>query len=157
MQQFSGISFLWATFSLAILGVIYTLAYFLLTLKIAKDAEADYLYKSLNGMINESVTKAEYTGLFTQKHKPRKFLYIALGSFFILASTWPIMAIISYLLECLYQFTGQNRVFEPGFLVWQFCIFFGIILSWSCAAYCIVTLYYKRATGPLVNKKGSNK
>jgi hypothetical protein len=57
MQQFSGISFLWATFSLAILGVIYTLAYFLLTHKIAKDAEADYLYKSLNGMINESVTK----------------------------------------------------------------------------------------------------
>lgn len=75
MQQFSGISFLWATFSLAILGVIYALAYFLLTHKVSKDAEADYLYKSLNGMINKSITKAEYTGLFTKKHKPRKFLY----------------------------------------------------------------------------------
>ena len=157
MQQFSGISFLWATFALAILGVTYAVAYFLLTYKVLKDAEADYLYKSLNDMIDKSITKAEYTRLFIKKHKPRKFLYIASGSFFILVSTWPIMAIISYLLECLYQLTGRSRVFEPGFLVWQFCIFFGIILSWAFTAYCIVTLYYKRATAPLVYKKGCNK
>ena len=48
MQQFSGISFLWATFALAIMGVTYAVAYFLLTYKVLKDAEADYLYKSLN-------------------------------------------------------------------------------------------------------------
>ena len=139
------------------MGVTYAVAYVLCTCKVLKYAESDYLYKSLNDMIDKSITKVEYIRLFTKKHKPRKFLYIASGSFFILVSTWPIMAIISYLLECLYQFTGQNRVFEPGFLVWQFCIFFGIILSWSCAAYCIVTFYYKRATVPLVNKQGSNK
>ena len=51
MQQFSGISFLWATFALAIMGVTYAVAYFLLTYKVLKDAEADYLYKSLNDMI----------------------------------------------------------------------------------------------------------
>ena len=145
MQSFSGISFLWATFLLAILGTIYAFAYFLLTHKVSKDAESDYLYKTKNGMIDKSINKEDYINLFIQQHKPRKFLYIAIGSFSILILTWPIMAIISYFLECLYQFTGRNRVFEPGFLVWQFCIFFGIILSWASLAYLIVTLYYKRA------------
>lgn len=153
MQSFSGISFLWATFLLAILGTIYAFAYFLLTHKVSKDAESDYLYKTKNGMIDKSINKEDYINLFIQQHKPRKFLYIATGSFSILILTWPIMAIISYFLECLYQFTGRNRVFEPGFLVWQFCIFFGIILSWASLAYLIVTLYYKRAPNSLVFKK----
>ena len=157
MQSFSGISFLWATFLLAILGTIYALAYFLLTHKVSKDAESDYLYKTKNGMIDKSINKEDYINLFIQQHKPRKFLYIATGSFSILILTWPIMAIISYFLECLYQFTGRNRVFEPGFLVWQFCIFFGIILSWASLAYLIVTLYYKRAPNSLVFKKSEKK
>ncbi|MDC0880436.1 hypothetical protein OAP69_03560 [Hellea sp.] len=157
MQSFSGISFLWATFLLAILGTIYAFAYFLLTHKVSKDAESDYLYKTKNGMIDKSINKEDYINLFIQQHKPRKFLYIATGSFSILILTWPIMAIISYFLECLYQFTGRNRVFEPGFLVWQFCIFFGIILSWASLAYLIVTLYYKRAPNSLVFKKSEKK
>jgi len=157
MQSFSGISFLWATFLLAILGTIYAFAYFLLTHKVSKDAESDYLYKTKNGMIDKSINKEDYINLFIQQHKPRKFLYIATGSFSILILTWPIMAIISYFLECLYQFTGRNRVFEPGFLVWQFCIFFGIILSWASLAYLIVTLYYKRAPNSLVFKKSGKK
>ncbi len=157
MQSFSGISFLWATFLLAILGTIYAFAYFLLTHKVSKDAESDYLYKTKNGMIDKSINKEDYINLFIQQHKPRKFLYIAIGSFSILILTWPIMAIISYSLECLYQFTGRNRVFEPGFLVWQFCIFFGIILSWASLAYLIVTLYYKRAPNSLVFKKSEKK
>lgn len=157
MQSFSGISFLWATFLLAILGTIYAFAYFLLTHKVSKDAESDYLYKTKNGMIDKSINKEDYINLFIQQHKPRKFLYIATGSFSILILTWPIMAIISYSLECLYQFTGRNRVFEPGFLVWQFCIFFGIILSWASLAYLIVTLYYKRAPNSLVFKKSEKK
>ena len=157
MQSFSGISFLWATFLLAILGTIYAFAYFLLTHKVSKDAESDYLYKTKNGMIDKSINKEDYINLFIQQHKPRKFLYIAIGSFSILILTWPIMAIISYSLECLYQFTGRNRVFEPGFLVWQFCIFFGIILSWASLAYLIVTLYYKRAPNSLVFKKSGKK
>lgn len=157
MQSFSGISFLWATFLLAILGTIYAFAYFLLTHKVSKDAESDYLYKTKNGMIDKSINKEDYINLFIQQHKPRKFLYIAAGSFSILILTWPIMAIISYFLECLYQFTGRNRVFEPGFLVWQFCIFFGIILSWASLAYLIVTLYYKRAPNSLVFKKSEKK
>jgi len=157
MQSFSGISFLWATFLLAILGTIYAFAYFLLTHKVSKDAESDYLYKTKNGMIDKSINKEDYINLFIQQHKPRKFLYIAIGSFSILILTWPIMAIISYSLDCLYQFTGRNRVFEPGFLVWQFCIFFGIILSWASLAYLIVTLYYKRAPNSLVFKKSEKK
>jgi len=157
MQSFSGISFLWATFLLAILGTIYAFAYFLLTHKVSKDAESDYLYKTKNGMIDKSINKEDYINLFIQQHKPRKFLYIATGSFSILILTWPIMAIISYSLDCLYQFTGRNRVFEPGFLVWQFCIFFGIILSWASLAYLIVTLYYKRAPNSLVFKKSEKK
>ena len=86
MQSFSGISFLWATFLLAILGTIYAFAYFLLTHKVSKDAESDYLYKTKNGMIDKSINKEDYINLFIQQHKPRKVFIYRDRFFFILIS-----------------------------------------------------------------------
>ncbi|MDB2437305.1 hypothetical protein N9W89_01200 [Hellea sp.] len=147
MQKFEGISFLWAVALLALIGLGYGVRAIIGYRQIAKDAEQDYDYKQERGMLDGSLSREGYIKLFKRLHNPRRPAYIALGIFAILILTWPIMGLLSVLLEQLYQLSGRNRVFEPGFLVWQFSIFFGIIFSWTAIAYAIARRYHLLAPG----------
>jgi len=147
MQKFEGISFLWAVALLALIGLGYGLRAVLGYRQISRDAEEDYDYKQERGMLDGELSREGYIRVFKRLHNPRRPAYIASGIFAILVLTWPIMAALSLLLEQLYQFTDRNRVFEPGFLVWQFSIFFGIIFSWTGVAYAIARRYHLLAPG----------
>jgi len=52
-------------------------------------------------------------------------------------------------LNFIYNLSGQNRVIEPGFLVWQFFLFFGIIAVWVSIAYLAARHYHRSETGNL--------
>jgi len=147
MQNFDGISFLWAVGLLSFIGLAYGLRAFLGFLTVARDAQEDYDYKQERGMLDDRISREGYIRVFRRLHNPRRPAYIAAGIFTILILTWPIMAILSVLLEQIYQLSGRNRVFEPGFLVWQFCIFFGIIFSWTSIAYAIARRYHRLSPG----------
>lgn len=147
MKNFEGISFLWAVVLLALIGLLYSVRAYLGFRDVARDAEEDYDYKQERGMLDGRLSRESYIKLFKRLHNPRRPAYIATGIFAILILTWPIMGLLSLLLEQLYQLSGRSRVFEPGFLVWQFCIFFGIIFSWTAISYTIARRYHLRAPG----------
>jgi len=147
MQNFDGISFLWALGLLALIGAFYGLRAFLGFRNVTRDALEDYDYKQERGMLDGRLSREGYIRVFKRLHNPRRPAYIATGIFAIIFLTWPIMAALSVGLEQLYQLSGRNRVFEPGFLVWQFCIFFGIIFSWAAIAYTIARRYHLLAPG----------
>lgn len=147
MQKFDGISFLWAVALLAAIGLLYGLRAFFGYRNVSQDAIDDYDYKQERGMLDGKVSREGYIQVFKRLHNPRRPAYIAMTILAILVLTWPIMAVLSFLLELLYQVTGRNRVFEPGFLVWQFSIFFAIILSWTGIAYFMARRYHRRAPG----------
>ena len=147
MQKFDGISFLWAVALLAVIGFLYGLRAFMGYRNVSQDAVEDYDYKQERGMLDGRVSREGHIQVYKRLHNPRSPAYIAMTILAILVLTWPIMAILSFLLELLYQATGRNRVFEPGFLVWQFSIFFAIILSWTGIAYVMARRYHRRAPG----------
>lgn len=147
MQKFEGISFLWALGLLSVLGLFYAIRAFFGFRAVAQDAQDDYDYKQERNMLDGRLSRESYIKVFKRLHSPRRPAYIATAIFSILILTWPIMAILSVILEQLYQFTDRNRVFEPGFLVWQFCIFFGVIFSWTGIAYIIARRYHMLAPG----------
>jgi len=147
MKNFEGISFLWAVVLLALIGLLYSLRAYIGFRDVARDAEEDYDYKQERRMLDGRLSRDGYIRVFKRLHNPRRPAYIATGIFAILVLTWPIMGALSVLLEQLYQLSGQNRVFEPGFLVWQFFIFFGIIFSWTAISYTIARRYHLHAPG----------
>ena len=147
MKNFEGISFLWAVLLLALIGLLYSVRAFMGFRDVARDAEEDYDYKQERGMLDGHLSREGYVKVFKRLHNPRRPAYIATGIFAILLLTWPIMGLLSVLLEQLYQLSGRSRVFEPGFLVWQFCIFFGIIFSWTAISYTIARRYHLLAPG----------
>jgi len=149
MQNFDGISFLWALGLLTLIGALYSLRALLGFRSVARDAHEDYDYKQERGMLDGRLSREGYIRVFKRLHNPRRPAYVAAAIFAIIILTWPIMGALSFLLEQLYQLTGRNRVFEPGFLVWQFCIFFGIIFSWTSIAYAIARRYHRLTPGTL--------
>lgn len=149
MQKFEGISFLWAIGLLCLIGLSYAVRALIGFRTVAKDAAEDYDYKQSRKMLDDRLSQEGYIRVFKRLHNPRRPAYVAMAIFAILILTWPIMAALSVLLEQLYHLTGRNRVFEPGFLVWQFCIFFGIIISWTAIGYAMARRYHMRAPGTL--------
>lgn len=145
MQKFEGISFLWAVALLAVIGVIYAVRAFMGYRTVARDAAEDYDYKQERGMMDGRISKEGYIRAYKRFHNPRKPLYISTTIAAILILTWPAMALISVLLEWLYQLTGRSRVFEPGFLVWQFLIFFLMIVIWVTIAAIGSRRYHRNA------------
>lgn len=147
MKNFDGISFLWALLLLCLIGAAYAVQAYVGFRNVLRDAEEDYDYKQERSMLDGRLSRDSYVKVFKRLHSPRKPAYIATTIFAIIVLTWPIFALLSVLLEQLYQLTGQNRVFEPGFLVWQFCIFFGVIISWTSIAYFMARRYHLYAPG----------
>jgi len=147
MKNFEGISFIWAVVLLALIGLLYSFRAYVGFRDVARDAEEDYDYKQERGMLDGRLSRDGYIQVFKRLHNPRRPAYIATGIFAILSLTWPIMGALSVLLEQLYQLSGRSRVFEPGYLVWQFCIFFGIIFSWTAISYTMARRYHLHAPG----------
>jgi len=113
------------------------------------DAQDDFDYKSQHKMLPKGLSQAGYIRAYKRFHNPRAPLYVALIMLAIIILTPVAMILIQFLLEQLYQATGRSRVFEPGFLVWQFFIYFLLLLSWASIAYFGARRFYRRAPGTL--------
>jgi amino acid transporter len=152
MPSLSGLSFNWVFLIVGIIIFIYGLRAFLGYRNVARDAEDDYQYKVKNGMDDPRLTKEAYIRAYKRFYNPRGPLYVA-GTLLVMVLLTPIiMIIIQFLLEQLYQFSGRSRVFEPGYLVWQFFIFFLMIMSWAFTTYLGARRYYKYAPATLAQE-----
>ena len=149
MPVVHGISFVWALVILGAIIAVYGLRAAWGYRTVAQDARDDYDYKIQNGMSVHGLSREGYLSVYRRLHNPRAPLYVAATLAAIVLSTPVLFVIISFLLEQLYQFTGRSRVFEPGFLVWQFSIYMMILGAWAGIAYLGARTYHRRAPGTL--------
>jgi len=145
VQKFEGISFLWALALFAVVGLVYAVRAFLGYRNVARDAEADYDYKQPQGMIDKRLSREGYIRAYKRFHNPRSSAYVAGTIAAILVLTWPAFALIEIVLRQAWQLSGRSRAIEPGFLVWQFFIFFGIIGIWVLIASTGARRYHRKA------------
>ena len=147
MRSFEGISFWWAIAIFTVIGLVYALRAFIGYRAVARDAEDDYNYKQPQGMIDKRLSKEGYIRAYKRFHNPRGPAYVAAAVGAILVLTWPAMALLELVLEQAWQLSGRSRVIEPGFLVWQFIIFFSIIGIWVAISYVVSKRYHRSAPG----------
>jgi len=145
MQNFEGISFLWALVLLALIALIYGVRAIIGYRNVARDAEADYNFKLGENMIDPRLTQAGYIRAYKRFHNPRGLLFMASGLSAILILTAPALLGIQILLNQLWIFTDRSRVFEPGYLVWQFIIFFSLIAIWAGIAYFTARQFHRNS------------
>lgn len=142
MQRFEGISFLWALIIIAAIALVYGLRALIGYRNVLRDAQIDYSYKSSEGMIDTRLSKDGYIRAYKRFNAPRSTAFVAAGLTAMLVLTLPALYIIEILLEQFWIFMDKSRTFEPGFLVWQFLIFFSLIGVWAFIGYQTARLYH---------------
>ncbi len=131
-------------FLMLLAGVFYGL-HRIARRKILAEAEADWAYRVRENMQDLRVDRTGYVRAFTRAHAPRKTKYIAMALASLALLTLPAFAVLERVLFYIWRATLPSRVFEPPFLVWQFSIFFGILISWVGIVGYFVRRYHKRA------------
>jgi len=145
MQKFEGISFIWALVIIGGIALVYGLRAFLGYRAVAKDAEADYDYKIMEGMLDKRLTREGYVRAYKRFNNPRSTAFVGIGMASILLLTVPAMIVIQFIYEHLWRLGGQSRTFEPGFLVWQFTLFFSMIGVWTGIGYLTARRYHRNS------------
>jgi len=149
MQKFEGISFVWALVLMGGIALFFSLRAFLGWQQVRKDARADYDYKRANGMVPDVMARETYEQIYRRVYNPRGPLHVAGAMVVILIATPIAMIGFEAGLNFIYNLSGQSRNIEPGFLVWQFFLFFGIIAVWVGIAYLAARRYHRKAPGSL--------
>lgn len=130
----------------ALAALVFTARALFGRLGLAREAADDYSYRSANGMIGD-VDPRTYVATYKRVNAPRFATHAAAALWAVLALTPVIAMALEFLLDLLWQATGQSRVFEPGYLVWGFFIFFGLMGTWAAIGWIAARHYHKHAPG----------
>lgn len=115
--------------------------------QVNRDAPEDFAYRHARGMIPAGLSQEGYVRAYKRLHSPRANTYIAVTITALLVLSPIIMTAIGAFLQLIWQIGGQSRSLEPGYLVWQFFIFFLMIAVWAGICYFAARRYHRRAPG----------
>lgn len=149
MQKFEGISFIWALILMGGIALVFAIRAGLGWAQVRRDAQDDYAFKRNNGMVPDSMSQDTYEAIYRRVYNPRGPLHVAGAMLAILVATPIAMWGFALGLDLIYNLSGQSRVIEPGYLVWQFFLFFGMIAVWVGIAYLAARRYHRTAPGSL--------
>lgn len=149
MATFTGISFMWTFIIMGGISLVFAVRAYLSWLTVRRDAAADYDYKHANGMLPGVISRETYEAIYRRVYAPRAALYVAGGMLAILLLTPVAMVIFEVVLNWIYNLSGQDRAIEPGFLVWQSFLFFGMIMVWIGIGYVVARRYHQTTYGTL--------
>lgn len=134
---------------LALIATFHSVKAVLGYLAVAKDAESDYQYKTERAMVPMKLPKESYLAIYKRVNNPRGSAYVAGGLWAILLTTPILFFVLGWILNAIYNLSGQNRVIEPGYLVWQFMLFFLVVMIWAGIAYAVARHYHRHTPGSL--------
>lgn len=141
---------LWAVFGpVALVALAFTVRAGIGWMGIERDAHEDFDYRTQHGMIAPGIERAPFVATYRRINGPRTATYAAGALWSVLLATPIIAKILEVALDLLWQASGQSRVFEPGYLVWAFFIFFGLFGAWAAIAYVFARRYHARTPGRL--------
>lgn len=141
---------LWAVFGpVALVALMMSVRAALGWMGLTREADADFVYRREQGMIPGRIERDDFVRIYRSVNGPRGATYAAAALWAVLLATPVIAKILEFLLELLWQVTGRSRVFEPGYLVWAFFIFFGLMGAWALIAFAAAHRYHARTPGRL--------
>ncbi|WP_017931251.1 hypothetical protein [Robiginitomaculum antarcticum] len=113
------------------------------------EALREYNYRREDGLVPTNVTETQFVTAYRRAHGPRGAAYIAITMIGVCLITPVLLIAMQWGYEYLWRWSGQPREFEPGYLVWQFMLFGGLLAGWAVTAFMGARIYYRGASGTL--------
>ena len=149
MISVGGISVNWFIIAVAMMGLIYALRAFIALNRLGDEAKADYAYKNAQKALDPRIAQEDYVKIYRYVHRPRKQIYIAAAILALFVITPISFVVFDFIYRLIYNASGQSRVIEPGFLVWQFFLFFFFIINCVTIIYFMARRFYSHAPSAL--------
>lgn len=141
------ISFLWLLGLIALGAVFFAVRMRVLTRRTNTEAHADWDYQVAENMQDLRLTKEAYVRAYTKVNAPRKAKYTAMALGAVLIFAIPSFALIQSIVYGIWYVSGQSRVFEPPFLVYQFLVFFATLVFWIFIMSRFIRHFYQGVPG----------
>ena len=142
-MRFANSPILWIIAGLLVAAAIYGLRAWLALREVRADAGADFAYRRDNSMLGSDLPPDRFEDVYLSANYPRRQAYMA-GTLLALAVlTFPFLRIADLIWKGVWRLSGENRTFEPTFLVYQFGIFFSMIALWSLVGFVAARRYHK--------------
>ena len=114
--------------------------------EVRADADREYSYRQKRGMVDGRLTESGFRDAFVRAHAPRAALWTAIGMGAVLLLTLPVFRLMDVVMNLVWRLSGENRTFEPTFLVYQFGIFFGVLALWAAIGFFAARAYHRGAS-----------
>lgn len=128
-----------------LLTVIFAIKAIITLRGLTQEAQSDYAYRSAKGLETYGADEADYIRGYRRFHGPRGSLFAAATLLGLTALTMPWLKVLEVLYEYAWRWGGQDRAYEPGYLVWQFMLFGGLIIGWALMVYFGARTYHRGA------------
>ena len=127
------------------LAVIFALKYAVSLRGLSETASEEYEHRTKKGYDFNGASKAAFIRAYRRVYGPRASLFTAATLLLLSVLTWPLLKSLELIFEYGWRWGGQDRAYEPGYLVWQFMLFGGLIVGWAVIVYCGARLYHRGA------------
>ena len=141
-MRFANSPILWVLTLFAVIGVIAALRAAIGYRTVRADALEDHAYRQRENMRGGEVDTATYSDAFLRVHAPRATAYLAAGMGLVILLTFPILRIADLIMKGVWELSGRDRTWEPGFLVYQFGILFFLVFFWALVALVVAKTYH---------------
>ena len=94
--------------------------------------------------IADTVTEPAFRRAFLAVHGPRGALYAGAAALAVAAATPVALTVLPAVWRAGWTAAGRPQPFEPGLIVWQFYLFFGLIALWVGVAALVLRTYHSR-------------
>ena len=135
---------LWLLAGVLLVALVWALRAWLGFRSVREDARADYAFRQERGMAGAEGPEELYVRAYTRVHGPRAQGYTAAGLVAVVVLTPVLLRLADLVMVGVWQLSGRERTFEPGFLVHQFGIFFLMILGWALIGWLAAWQFHKR-------------
>ena len=109
------------------------------------EAAGEYDTRLARGLVDTRLDRERFESAYVRTHAPRAQLWTALGLGAVVVLTVPALLLMDAFMTMVWRMSGENRTFEPTFLVYQFGIFFGVIALWAAIGYVAARAYHRSA------------
>lgn len=116
---------------------------------LTEEARREFKYRTEDGLVSPNLSEDNFVTAYRRAHAPRGAAFIAMTMIAVCLMTPVLLIAMEWGYEYLWRWTGQSRDFEPGYLVWQFMLFAGLLVGWAVTAYFGAQLYYRGVAGTL--------
>ena len=110
--------------------------------RVREDSRAEHAYRAAEGMVGGELPYEDFESAYMRANGPRSLAFMAIGFGAIVFLTFPILRVADLLMKGVWRLSGEDRTFEPTFLVYQFGIFFLVIASWAAIGFLTARAYH---------------